>query len=223
MGAAAHDAVDRLLREQQDYYRARAPEYVKEALVALDSEEAAALRRQLALAFDVHVRGDVLELACGPGTWTAMLADRAQTLTAIDGAPEMLARAADRVAAAHVRFVLANLFDWRPERRYDAVFFGFWLSHVPESRFETFWDSVASALTPRGHVLFIDDALRAGEELIDGPGSHVVMRTLSDGSRHRVVKMPHTPQELQRRLAELGWSFEMHDANPFFWGVGQRR
>jgi hypothetical protein len=29
-----------------------------------------------------------------------------------------------------------------PDRRYDVVFFGFWLSHVPLERFDAFWSMV---------------------------------------------------------------------------------
>lgn len=81
--------LDELLAEQQRYYRARAPFYAEEALSPLGGESAAALRPDLGNAFDAHFGGDVLELACGPGTWTAMLAQRAATVTALDGAPEM--------------------------------------------------------------------------------------------------------------------------------------
>jgi demethylmenaquinone methyltransferase/2-methoxy-6-polyprenyl-1,4-benzoquinol methylase len=151
-----------------------------------------------------------------------MLADRARTLTAVDGSTEMLALAARSAGREHVRFEHADLFGWQPARRYDAVFFGFWLSHVPEERFQGFWAKVADALNPGGHVVFVDDALRLDEELVYGADSDVVERVLSDGSRHRVVKMPHTPEGLQERLAALGWRFEMHDAAPFFWGVGRR-
>src|SRR2546421_9923691 len=96
MGHGRLDAVDELLREQQDYYRARAPEYFKEAMVPLSSQEADALTAELGACFDHYFTGEVLELACGPGTWTRMLAERARTLTAADGSPEMLALAADR-------------------------------------------------------------------------------------------------------------------------------
>ena len=41
--------------------------------------------------------GDVLELACGPGTWTPALLRHATTVTAVDAAPEMLAIASARV------------------------------------------------------------------------------------------------------------------------------
>lgn len=76
-------AIEQLLGEQLAYYRARAPEYLRSALVPLQSSEAAALRHDIGAVFDAHFRGDVLELACGPGTWTAMLADRARSLTAV--------------------------------------------------------------------------------------------------------------------------------------------
>jgi hypothetical protein len=53
-----------------------------------------------------------------------------------------------------VRFVEADLFTWEPDRRYDVVFMGFWLSHVPAERFESFWALVAAALAPRGRMFF---------------------------------------------------------------------
>ncbi len=37
-----------------------------------------------------------------------------------------------------------------PDRRYDAVFFAFWLSHVPLERFASFWSTVADCLTSNG-------------------------------------------------------------------------
>jgi len=33
------------------------------------------------------------------------------------------------------------------------------------------WSTVASALTPDGRVMFVDDGHRASHELVDGPGS----------------------------------------------------
>jgi demethylmenaquinone methyltransferase/2-methoxy-6-polyprenyl-1,4-benzoquinol methylase len=36
------------------------------------------------------------------------------------------------------------------------VFFGFWLSHVPASRFDAFWTDVQTALEPGGSAFFVD-------------------------------------------------------------------
>jgi trans-aconitate methyltransferase len=89
--------------------------------------------------------GSVLELACGPGTWTAQLLHHAADVTAVDASPEMLAIASARVGGERVRFVPADLFRWQPDRRYDVVFFGFWLSHVPAERFASFWSVVSQS------------------------------------------------------------------------------
>jgi SAM-dependent methyltransferase len=212
--------LEELLAEQQRYYRARAPSYAEEALAPLGGAEASALRTDLGDAVDAHFHGDVLELACGPGTWTAMLAQRARTVTALDGAPEMLEQAALSAPGANVRFEQADLFSWRPACRYDAVFFGFFLSHVPHERFARFWETVANALVPGGHVIFIDDAYRSAEELIYGAESPVIMRHREGADGYRIVKMPHTSAGLGARLDELGWSFAMRDHGPFFWGLG---
>jgi demethylmenaquinone methyltransferase/2-methoxy-6-polyprenyl-1,4-benzoquinol methylase len=122
-----------------------------------------------------------------------------------------------------VRFIEADIFSWRPERRYDAVFFGFWISHVPLDRFEDFWSLVGDCLNEHGRVLFMDDAYRTPEELIEGESSTTIQRRLNDGSAYRVIKVPHDPDELERRLAEIGWRIEVHrTAGPFYWGSGVR-
>lgn len=130
-GGALSD-LDALLAEQVAYYRARAPEYSETAIPELPTGELTRTRDDLIAAFDkFRPRGHVLELACGPGTWTPELLRHADSVTAVDAAPEMLRIAAGKVRDERVRFVQTDLFAWQPRRRYDVVFFGFWLSHVP--------------------------------------------------------------------------------------------
>ena len=209
---------DWLLAEQIDYYRAGAPEYSGAAL-----PWAAAQDELLAAIDSFRPTGQVLELACGPGTWTPHLVRHAAGVTAVDASPEMLGLAAERVGAGRVRFLRADLFDWQPDRRYDAVFFGFWLSHVPLDRFSTFWSMVDRALQPGGEVFFVDDNLREPDELIEGAESTTIQRWLSDGTAHRIVKVPHQPRDLQDRLARLGWRISVSPTSgPYYWGAGQR-
>jgi SAM-dependent methyltransferase len=206
------------IAEQIAYYRARAPEYEEGALdLPGGGELDAALD-------DFRPTGHILELACGPGTWTDRLLRSSETLTALDASPEMLALTAERIGDDdRLRLVQADVFEWRPDREYDVVFFGFWLSHVPIDRFDSFWSKVASCLGTGGRVFFVDDAYRTPEELIEGEASPVVERTLSDGRRFRAVKVPHTASDLERRLGELGWRIAVHEtAGPFYWGSGSR-
>ncbi|WP_344905607.1 class I SAM-dependent methyltransferase [Actinomadura meridiana] len=208
------------VREQIAYYRARAPEYDQEYVARDDMR---ALRPVLD---ELPVVGDVLELACGTGQWTGPLAARARSLTAVDAAPETLAIARERVAPAPVEFVCADLFSWRPARRYDTVFFGFWLSHVPPGRLPGFWQMVADALAPGGKAVFMDNGPgeAASEEVLPDGSVPAVRRRLEDGSEHRVVKVFHDAEQLVRDLAGWGWTGQVRPVGTnFIVGTAQPR
>ena len=212
---STRDDSDRLLAEQIEYYRAMAPEYEGHAVPGWGGPEVAA-------ALDAfRPTGDVLELACGPGAWTEILLRHATSVTAIDAAPEMLARARARVGETRVRFIQADLFTWAADRRYDVVFFGFWLTHVPMDRFATFWSFIADCLKPAGRVFFVDDGHRTPDELIEGESSSTIRRRLRDGTAYRAVKVPHRPADLEERLGRLGWRVTVtQTSGHFFWGMG---
>lgn len=206
----------RLLGEQVAYYRALAPDYLDQSLDLPGGDFADVLD-----AFGPA--GRVLELACGPGTWTSQLLRYASDVTAVDASPEMIAIAKARVGEKRVRFIQADLFTWHPDRLYDVVFIGFWLSHVPDGRFESFWSMVADCLKPQGRVFFADDAYRTPAELVEGPSSSTIRREIPDGTAYRLVKVPHQPEDLERRLRQLGWDIKVTaTAGPFYWGAGRR-
>jgi SAM-dependent methyltransferase len=146
------DQVQALVAEQIAYYRAHAADY-DVAYVGNDDWDRCVE--------ELPVAGDVLELACGTGHWTRLLAARARSVTALDAAPEALALASRRVRGLPVELVQADVFAWRPPRRFDTVFFAFWLTHVPPDRFAGFWSMVAAALAPGGRVCFLDDRHQA--------------------------------------------------------------
>lgn len=206
-----------LLKEQIAYYRALAADYLDQGLDLPGGDE-------LATALDeFRPAGRVLELACGPGVWTGQLLRHAAAVTAVDASAEMLAIAAARVNSDRLRFVRADLFDWVPDRRYDVVFMGFWLSHVPAERFASFWSMVADCLSPAGRVFFVDDGYRTPDELVEGTASSTIRRQVPDGTAYRLVKVPHQPADLEHRLRDLGWDITVRPtAGPFYWGSGAR-
>jgi SAM-dependent methyltransferase len=212
------DHLDELLSEQISYYRARASEY-EAAMLELPGGG------EIEDALDsFRATGDVLDLACGSGRWTKQILRHAKSITAVDASSEMLAIASRRVGHdPRVRFVHADLFRWRPDRLHDVVFFGFWHSHVPLERFDSFWSMVAACLAPEGRVFFADDAYRTPDELIEGESSTTIRRRLGDGTGFRVVKVPHTASALERRLTEMGWQIAIRETSgQFFWGSGSR-
>lgn len=191
-----------LIHEQIAYYRARAGEY--DLLYARRED----WRDLLPVLDRMPIRGDVLELACGTGAWTARLAERARTVTALDASPESLALARARVPARTVSFAQADLFSWRPERRYDTVFFAFWLSHVPPGRFDAFWDAAGQAVAPGGAVVFFDTGRgeAATEQVLANAAVPSVQRQLEDGREYRVVKVFRDEREIAAALTARGWS-----------------
>lgn len=230
--------IDPILAEQAVYYRARAGEYDEwwqrqgrydhgpEATERWNGE-VATLDRALD---DFSPRGDVLELACGTGWWTERLARHAAALTCVDASPEVIAINRARLAKAGLppaRYLDADLFAWRPDRTYDAVFFSFWLSHVPPERFDRFWATVAGALKPDGRVFLIDslrDRTSTAHNHVMPDETGMQERRLNDGSSFRIVKLFHQPETLAERLAGLGWQAAMHRTPHYFiYGSARRR
>ena len=208
---------DALLAEQMAYYRAGAAEYDRPYAEYED------LQRLLAVVEDLPIAGDVLELACGTGQWTPLLAARAHSVTAVDAATEVLALARARTTSPTVRFLEADLFEWQPPRRYDTVFFAFWLSHVPPTRLPDFWNTVAAALAPGGKAIFIDDGPAAAtyEEVLANQSAPAALRRLDDGSQYRIVKVFHDAQTLTDDLTALGWSVGIRPVAGNFIGIAE--
>ncbi|MFJ9030107.1 class I SAM-dependent methyltransferase [Streptomyces sp. NPDC102274] len=206
---------DALLAEQRAYYRAGAAEYDRPYAERED------LRELLTVVDELPIAGDVLELACGTGQWTPRIAARARSVTAVDAAAEVLALARARTASPSVQFIQADVFEWRPPRRYDTVFFAFWLSHVPPARLPDFWNAVAAALAPGGKAIFIDDgpAVAAEEEVLTDQPVPAALRRLDDGSQYRIVKVFHDARTLTDDLTALGWSVRIRPVARNFVGV----
>ena len=231
---------DALIADQIAYYRARAEEY-DETMRQLgryvsmggsvagrpgdeEGQEVATLLEALEALEASRPFDTVLELACGTGWWTQWLAHHARHVTAVDAAQEMIALNRERVDAANVRYILADVFSWKSDQKFDLVFFAFWLSHVPHDRFAAFWQVVGDSLAPNGRVFFIDErgteATRGVEKRLEG---EAVLRELDDGRQFRAVKVFYEPSELEAKLRALGWNVEVRPAgHRFYWGRTDR-
>ena len=196
-----------VLREQKRYYAERAPEYddwwyrrgrytrepERERRWLLDVAELEEALRTFA------PRGDVLELAAGTGIWTRRLVPVADRVIAVDANAETLA-----LNTPAAELVVADIFRWQPPQQFDVVFFSFWLSHVPEKRFDEFWTLVRTALRPAGRVFVID----SGPPEAAGDGE-LQVRQLADGREFTIVKRYWQPNELAERVADLGFELDL--------------
>jgi SAM-dependent methyltransferase len=215
------DADHDIVVDQIAYYRARAPEY--DATFPSGDRFAAPAEATRTALRAFNPRGRVLEIAAGTGQWTGLLSELSDELVATDASPEMLELNREKHAGRAVRYEVADAFALPATHDFDAVFFGFFLSHVPPSRFADFWEAVDGALAPGGRVFFVDEGrhFEWREDWVD-EAEGVVRRPLTDGTVYRAVKVLWRPEDLERRLEELGWIASVQAEDPFYWGSAHK-
>jgi demethylmenaquinone methyltransferase/2-methoxy-6-polyprenyl-1,4-benzoquinol methylase len=219
---------ERLLAEQIRYYEERAPIYEQlyflQGRYAVEDPAVAATWRRETAALEGFVKGldasgTVLELACGNGLWTRFLAPRASTLVAVDSSNRMIERNREWVGDPTVRYVQADLFTWDQPERFDLIFAGFFLSHVPPARWNDFWQKVARWLAPGGVLAFVDDVWgpdrpRSGDRVAGGP-DHAHIRRLDD-EEFTIVKRFFRPDELVGAFATAGFDAQVDATGEHF-------
>jgi SAM-dependent methyltransferase len=197
------------------YYEARAPEYDDWYLrrgryergpvhdIAWNAELDAAGRWLDGL----PIRGEIVELAAGTGWWSPLLATKG-TLWLYDAVEAPLDRARERLVAHGLRAHIHVRDAWaEPDREVDAVFTGFWLSHVPRDRLDDFLGVVRRWLRPGGTFAFIDSLLDPQSSAADHPppADDVSVRRLDDGREFTIVKVYYERAELQEALRRAGF------------------
>ncbi len=201
--------------EMLAYYEARAPEYddwyLRRGRFARGPIHDAAWNAELDAAGrwldGLPIHGEIVELAAGTGWWSPLLASKGE-LSLYDAAPAPLERARERLVAHRLRAHLHLRDAWaEPDRAVDAVFAGFWLSHVPRDRLDAFLGIARRWLKRGGMFAFIDSRLDPQSSAADHPiptGDESVRR-LDDGREFTVVKVYYEPADLEAALARAGF------------------
>lgn len=189
------------------YYAKRASEYERIYAKPERQSDLSALRTRVGGMFAGH---SVLELACGTGWWTPILAQGAARVTALDLNEEVLAIARTKdLPSGKVEFVRGSAFEI-PDfgRRHDALFAGFWWSHVRLEELDAFLASAVAAIAPGSLVAFLDNRYVEGSSTPvsrrDEQGNSYQLRKLADGSSHEVLKNFPDTGELIERASRCG-------------------
>ena len=110
------------MSDLQHYYAARASEYDAMYMKPERQRDLRAIEEWVSIVF---ANAAVLEVACGTGYWTQLIAPTATDVVAIDSAPETIRIAERRVAPAQVEFLVADAFELpRFGRRLESGFAG---------------------------------------------------------------------------------------------------
>ena len=149
----------------------------------------------------------VLELACGTGYWTRIIAEVADKVVATDINPEMIAMAALRAMPADkVTLRVADAYDLPADiGDFTAVFIGFWWSHVKREETEKFLAQVRAKVGKDMLIVLLDDAYVEGSSetvaRTDMEGNTYQIRTAPDGGRYEIPKTYPSDSALRKKLA----------------------
>ena len=202
-----------------DYYRRRAGEY--EAIYAKPERQADLARLRERIPQRLAGRR-VLEVACGTGYWTALVARTAASIVATDAAeePMRIARAKD-YGGRDVRFELADAYALGPALgRFDGALAVFWWSHIRLSSVQKFMASLHARLERGARVVLMDNLYIDGSSTPiaerDAEGNTYQIRPLADGSQNRVLKNFPTEAALRASLAPHARAFA-YEALEYYW------
>lgn len=205
----------------ETYYARRAAEYEK----IYDKPERQADLARMREDFPAVLAGRrVLEIACGTGYWTPLIAARAASVMAIDFNEETLEIARSKsYPRGNVTFRQGDAYALPAfAQKFDGCFAGFWWSHVPLRRIDSFMKQLQKHLEPGATLVFHDNRYVEGNSTPlsrkDAEGNTYQTRRLADGSSHEVLKNYPTRQELEARLAPFatGVRFVEYD---YYWAI----
>ena len=206
----------------REYYDNRAPEY--EDKYRRDEPERQAEQHEMAAALKDLFRGKrVLEVACGTGFWTEVIAQVAQHVVATDVSLRMLEIAREkRLPDNRVDFVVADAFELESVAgEFDAGLANFWLSHVRKAELSRFLAGFHRRLG-NGAVVFMADDIYipgVGGDLVleDGDQDTYKRRKLADGSEYTIVKNYFDGAALRALLSQNAEHLHIHMGNYHWW------
>jgi SAM-dependent methyltransferase len=187
------------------YYAARALEY--ESVYAKPERQADLM--QLRTSVETFARDRrVLEVACGTGYWTAVLAKRATWVVATDiGAEVLLIARAKQLpnvaffqADAMAPLVVPGVFD--------AAFAGFWWSHLRRDELSRFLEGLHTRVAPSAVVMLVDNRYVEGNSTpiarSDSAGNTYQRRRLSNGDEYEILKNFPAPSDIRDSITACG-------------------
>ena len=136
----------------------------------------------------------VLEVACGTGYWTKIIASVAKSITGTDINNEVLQIAKNKlINSKKVTFIQDDSYSLKKiQGNFTAGFAFSWWSHILISKLKDFLNIFHSRLQPGALVIFIDNSHTEGISIpisrIDNDGNTYQIRKLQDGREYEILK-----------------------------------
>lgn len=195
-----------VLKEMDDYYRDRVP-YHDELMSYMDNATMEELLGPIIeMMEDDIVDRTVLELGCGTGNWTRVLAKRARSVLATDLHEGYLVEARKKLEGVdNVELKVADACTLDGvDGKFDVAFLADLWSHIPRQRIRELVANLHRRLSPGSPVLVMDflkaPIFEEWFDHIDANGNEVQRRTLPNGKEYLMIKNFPTMEQLMADL-----------------------
>jgi demethylmenaquinone methyltransferase/2-methoxy-6-polyprenyl-1,4-benzoquinol methylase len=201
------------------YYSARAAEYEQIYERPERQSDLAVLRQRIR---ELVAGERILELACGTGYWTEVMAATAASIHAIDASASSIEIALARgLPSDRVSLEAGNVFELELEANsYSTVVAGFFWSHLPRQECRSFVRELGRQLGRGVRAVFFDNRYVEGSSTpiarVDDHGNSFQLRRLADGDEFEVVKNFPTPEDLLEIVRPLAGSAVVEELE-YFW------
>ena len=195
-----------------DYYAKRANEYERIYQKPERQKDLASLRK---LFRQTLARHDVLEIACGTGYWTQIIAETAKSITATDINDEVLQVARAKKYAGNVSLKKTDAFDlFFPKNDFTAGLAAAWWSHLRKAQIRDFLARFHRVFPAGSTIVFMDNRFVPGSNTpitrTDAEGNTYQLRKLENGDEHEVLKNFPGEDEVRAFIAdsaaEISWT-----------------
>lgn len=163
----------------------------------------------------------VLEIACGTGYWTEIIAKNAKSILATDINETVIEVAGSKdFSGKEVSFALADIYQFPDLKKFESLFGGFIWSHILLQDLDQFLSTVSSLVVPGGTIVFMDNLFVEGSNhpitQQDEHGNTYQTRKLEDQSSHLVLKNFPTEAFIREKLKELAADIQFFNLT-YYW------
>lgn len=206
---------------QTMYYQKRAGEYEQ----IYQKPERQADLQQLKVYLSRQWMGKhIVEIGCGTGYWTEVLARHCALVTATDIHQEVIEQAKLKAyPRQNVQFEIMDFY--HPERRQpllEGLFGGFVWSHVPLQGLRDFLLLCLDQIEAGAELIFMDNQYVEGSSSpihrTDEHGNTCQLRTLKSGETFEIIKNFPDKISVQKSISDLCTDFEWLELK-YFWAA----
>lgn len=211
------DRIRKQIEQMNCYYEARAPWHDQYMSYESNERMEEFLKPTIDVIEEMLRDKRILEIACGTGNWTEVLAKRAASIVAIDISPSALAIARSKLSDySNVAFLEGDAYSLdNTGDSFEVLFSADWWSHIPKGILPAFLDSALSKLLPGSEAIFTDmtlfDYFKREPCRYDDDNNRLSLRTLPDGSQFEVIKNFPNESEIRHILLKYGDAIAYHE------------